>query len=410
MMPICGWRGSALLGIALFTLLATPHVSAFGTETALLALLPYRLPAERAPAGWTEQEQRASTNAALAFSAPAAERLATARGLAEKGRVIGLQQTFMPPAGAGLPAVTLLVDLYRNPVSASAIVATVVPPGGAGEAELLLPPGVNGARAVRVALRDGTGSGYVIAWSRGPLCFVVTFATPEPSALEVGEHFAAAADDHALAIGAMSAAAVYAPSDDSDELARATALDAVQLPETVVPSRFRRAGAYLWTNEQVVLDARDPILAAQAVVADEERITADVEFFADEGTRSVLSSVYTVFGDAAGAQSALQQSPLGSAGRQAIISLAPPADLGEEVVAFEAIVRWPQGDLRESYTVQWRHGNLLLAIVVNQAAGQGMPAFLGAAVSALDQTYLSPLQARQGDRPVIPTVGLNRAP
>ncbi|HEY8836142.1 MAG TPA: hypothetical protein VIO16_00360, partial [Dehalococcoidia bacterium] len=135
--------------------------------------------------------------------------------------------------------------------------------------------------------------------------------------------------------------------------------------------------------------SRQPRQEAERLTDDLARVTGEVEYFVSNRTASVISSGYAVFYDAAGAQMALIDDPLNSGVRQAIVSISPPVQLGEETVAFETVLRWPQGDLRDSYTLQWRHGQLVLSIVVNQPSGRPRPAYFGDLAKSLDNAYLS---------------------
>ena len=170
-----------------------------GSEQALLALLPYRLPADAAPAGYLQQDETASTNAAIAFGAAEEDRAGTLQRLVGAGRITGLQQTFAPAAGSTDPSVALLIGLYRDAGAAAAAVATTVPPAESGAAEDLIAPSLgDGARALKRRAEDGSSTTFLIAWSRGPLFFAVTLraagALPEP-----GTEFAQALDANAVA-------------------------------------------------------------------------------------------------------------------------------------------------------------------------------------------------------------------
>jgi hypothetical protein len=366
----------------------------FGSEQALIALLPYRLPAAAAPAGYLQQDEVASTNAAIAFGAAGTDRNATLERLVDGGRITGLQQTFTPAAGSADPPVDILIGLYANAGASAAAVAVTAAPGVSRPAENLTAPALgDGARALKSEADEDGSSVFLITWSRGPLFFAVSLRGTD-SIPDSGTAFAQALDANAAAAGAFGPVAPYRQPDERTELNWGSALDAAQLPAAAVPARLIRSGAYLWSNEQVVLDSRQPASSAERLSGDQQRITGEVEYFTDDRSRVVLSSVYTVFVDAAGAQGAVREDPLVSGVRQAVVPLSAPVQLGEEMVAFESVLRWPLGELRESYTLQWRHGALLLAIIVNQPAGQPVPSFLGDVATALEQAYAASVLAQ----------------
>ncbi len=382
-----------LVGVALS--MAAQSVSlhravAGGGEQALLTLIQYRLAASDLPGGYIPQDETASTNAAIAFAQPAEQRTPVLRQLAASGRITGFQQLFAGRQADKLPAVAYLVALYRDVGSAAATVLASLPGGPTDPTDSFAEPTLGDvARALHSSVRTSDGSSvdrFIVTWSRGQVVLAVSVDGPPDTTGNMALRLAQAADAHAAAGGAFSSDAV-AP-DETTELALAIGLDGDQLPTGSVPEGFTRSGSYLWSNEQIELQSCLPQKEAGRLTEDLARVTGEVEYFVSNRTASVISSGYSVFYDAAGAQMALIDDPLNSCVRQAIVPLSPPVQLGEETVAFESVLIWPQGD-RESYTLQWRHGQLVLSIVVNQPSGRPRPAYLGDLAKSLDNAYLS---------------------
>ncbi|HZQ38640.1 MAG TPA: hypothetical protein VFD32_22130, partial [Dehalococcoidia bacterium] len=119
-------------------------------------------------------------------------------------------------------------------------------------------------------------------------------------------------------------------------------------------------------------------------------------FTTSDSTRTLLTAAITAFVDPFGAQRAVEDESLTATTRQAVLPLAPPAQLGEETIAYRATVRWPRGELRESYTMQWRHGAVALSVTVNGPAGSLQPAYLADVAAALDAAYLAAGQPESG--------------
>jgi len=362
-----------------------------GGEHALLTLIQFRLAASDLAGGYILQDEAASTNAAVAFAQSAEERTPVLRQLVASGRITGFQQLFVGRLADKLPAAAYLVALYHDAASAAASVLASLPGDSTDPTDSFAEPAIGDvARALHAPVRTSDGSmvdRFIVTWSRGQVVLAVSVDGPPDITGNTALRLAQAADAHAAAGGAFSSDAV-AP-DETTELALAIGLDGDQLPTGSVPEGFTRSGSYLWSNEQIELQSRQPRQEAERLTDDLARVTGEVEYFVSNRTASVISSGYAVFYDAAGAQMALIDDPLNSGVRQAIVSISPPVQLGEETVAFETVLRWPQGDLRESYTLQWRHGQLVLSIVVNQPSGRPRPAYFGDLAKSLDNAYLS---------------------
>jgi len=202
--------------------------------------------------------------------------------------------------------------------------------------------------------------------------------------------FAETAQSHAAATPAPAdlAVASLAGGDDDRQLAVAAAVEAAQLPAAAAPSPFQRGGEYLWSNEQIVLDARRPEVTAQLLSSEWLRVVATAQYFTtSDASRAVLTSAIAVFGDAAGAQQAVEEIALGPTARQAVLPLAPPLHLGEETLAYKSVLIWPRGEIRDSYTVQWRRNNAVLSVTVNLPPTKETPPYLEAVAAALDSAF-----------------------
>ncbi|HEY7294326.1 MAG TPA: hypothetical protein VH916_04750 [Dehalococcoidia bacterium] len=381
---------------------APPRLRAQGvlpgvSEQDLLTLLPYRLSNDELPAGFQVYEETATPNAALAFGAATGDREATLAALQAARRITGLQQTFVPPARSDGSVARLLLSLYSDAAGAAAAV-NQTEPAGAGAVEALDASALgDGARLLHQLATSSSPELFAAAWSSGPLQFVVTVQGPDASA-ELAASFALAAQQYAAAAGdPADDATPIAPRDDATVLALGEALEQGQLPATAVPSAFSPGGAYLWSNEQLVLDARQPPAIAHLIVAEWGRVAASAQYFTSgDSTRTLLTTAIVGFVDAVGAQRAVEDESLTAATRQAVLPLAPPVQLGDETIAYRATVRWPRAELRESYTIQWRHGAAALSVTVNAPAGSGQPAYLAGVAAALDAAYLAAGQPGSG--------------
>lgn len=369
------------------------------SEQDLLVLLPYRLATDELPAGFELYDDAATSNAALAFGAAPESRDATLAALRASGRVTGLQQTFVPTSRGDSTVVRLLLSLYTDADSAAAAVNQVAPSSdGAGavvdlDASALAP----GARLLHLPAAGSTPDIYIAVWSIGPLQFAITVTGTAGSA-DLATVFALVAQQHAAAAGGIAGMTAPIPQrDDAQALAVAAALEQAQLPAGAVPAAFGDAGAYLWSNEQLVLDARQPDTIAHLIVDEWGRVSAAAKYFttSDSG-RTLLTTAIAAFVDPFGAQRGVEDESLTAATRQAVLPLVPPAQLGDETIAYRATVRWPRAELRESYTVQWRHGAVALSVTVNVPAGGAQPAYLGEVAAVLDAAYLAAGEPESG--------------
>ncbi|MHB8575464.1 MAG: hypothetical protein ACYDCQ_09040 [Dehalococcoidia bacterium] len=367
-----------------------------GTEPETLLLLRYRLAASDLPEGFSISAETATPNAALAFGAGADLSVPLLQRLVGAGRVTGIQQTLVPDSSAAGAPVSLSLALFKDAGSAAAVAMVTDPPGANGDTEVLPPPDLgDGARAARADLTQTDGSvirSSVIAWSRGPLFLAVSAAADPASNLsDLVVQIAGIADAHAAATGDVSS---EIPSlvlrNDGVQLALAQALDRGQLPLDAAPAGYSRSGRYLYSNDQVILDARAPAIVARQLRDDWRRQVGEVEYFATaDSTRSVLSSLTAVFEDSKGASGAMAQLLPSSASQQAVLPLSPAIQLGDETGETRTTLLWPGAELRDAYTLQWRHGRVLLSVIVNLPSGQPAPDFLSNVAAALDGAYLA---------------------
>jgi hypothetical protein len=371
-----------------------PIVVGQGPENALLMLLPYRLPAAEIPAGYGEYGDSAGTNPALAFVYSADQRRPALQQFLEGGRITGIQQAFSPRFSGPPAIVRLALGLYTDPASAATGVTAITPPDGASVEDLDPPALGDGARFLHVQATDSGGvvtDIFTLAWSRGPLFLGVTLQSQSGDGGQtIAQRFAQAEDAHAAEVGA--ATAPPAPStlrEDGWRLAVTGALDQAQLPQDAVPASFQRTGSYVWANEQIVLDAGDPAEAVRRVTTYWKRLTGEVEYFtAQDGSRAVLSGIYNVFADAGGAHNGLRDIALAPEERQSVVPLIPPLQLGDETIAYHAVVQWLDGAMRDSYTIEWRRGSVVLMVVANLPQSQAaMPDYLPDAARSLDHQF-----------------------
>jgi len=364
-------------------------------------LLPYRLGTDALPAGFEVYEETATSNAALAFGAAPADRDTTLAALQSAGRITGLQQTFVPTVHADSSIARLLLSLYTDADAAAAAVSQTEPTGE-GPADTLDPAALgSGARLLHQPASPSTPELFVAVWSEGPLQFAVTLQGPDAGA-DLAIAFARAAQQRAADAGGIAGATMpIAPRNDAQALMVGDDLEQAQLPAGAAPAAFSRGGAYLWSNEQLVLDARQPEAIAHLIVAEWGRIAASAQYFTStDSTRTLLTTAIAAFVDAFGAQRAVEDESLTAATRQAVLPLDPPVQLGDETIAYRATVRWPRAELRESYTIQWRHSAVVLSVTVNVPAGSPQPAYLAGVAGALDAAYLAAGQPESGGTPL----------
>ncbi|HZU75298.1 MAG TPA: hypothetical protein VFA70_00945, partial [Dehalococcoidia bacterium] len=374
---------------------ATAAHGASATEQAIIALLPYRLGEGQAPDGFIAFAQSATSNVALAFSLPAEQRDAALASLRDGGRIAGLEQQF-EPAGAAAPIIRYGVSLYASAEQAlTALGAATMPDVAAAPAPFAAPRLGDSVLALSSpgAPDASAGPAVLLAWTRGRLLFAILAAGRVDDAQDTLEAqvvaFAQAADDQASTVAAVLPAAPEARDGDAAaQLALANAFESRQLTGDAAPPAFDFGGSYIWSNEQLVLDAAAPEETAQTITQDWRRLTGEVAYFiATDGSRAVLSSVYEGFGDEAGASLALQTPTLGAGSDDAIVPLLPPVTLGEEMIAYRADVAWPQGETRRAYTLRWRQGRVLLGVSVNLPRGSAMPPYLARLAQQLDAMY-----------------------
>jgi hypothetical protein len=356
------------------------------TDAATLGLLPFALTDAELPSGWTVSATLAATNAVVAFAA-GSDAQATLTRLQAGGRITGLQQTFLPPAGSVKPPAQLVIQLFRDTQSASNALAAIAPPDGTEAIDDFSAPEIGGARALHTVSDGDTGKSdtYIIAWSGGPLLFGVTTSG------------AGADPDIARAIALAEAArhppvptATPDPAADARDLGIATVLDAAQLPASAVPSTFKRVGAYPWPDVQLDVDARAPNDAAMRVADLWQRIAGEYQYFeAQDGTRTTLTASYALFASNDAAEGALHDHALFLNARQAVWTIAPPVQLGDSTVAFHEVILWPRGALREGYVLQWRRGRLILSVTVVVPLQAPMPSYLISVAQAFDAAYLA---------------------
>lgn len=360
-------------------------------------LLPYRLATEELPAGFEVYDEAATSNAALAFGAAPEDRDATLAALRAAGRVTGLQQTFVPTSRSDRTVARLLLSLYTDAAAAGLAVSQTEPSAGGAAEDLDTSALGAGARLLHQPATYSAPELYVAVWAVGPLQFAVTLDGPDGSA-ELATAFALAVQQHAAGAGGITETVAPIPlRGDAQALAVAEALEQAQPAANAVPAAFGRAGAYLWSNEQLVLDARQPDVIAHLIVAEWGRVAASAQYFTTgDATRTLLTTAITAFVDPFGAQRAVEDESLTTATRQAVLPLDPPVQLGEETIAYRATVRWPRAELRESYTMQWRHGAVVLSVTVNAPAGSRQPAYLANVAAALDDAYLAAGQPESG--------------
>lgn len=370
------------------------------SEQDLLVLLPYRLASDELPAGFEVYEETATPNAALAFGAPPAVREATLAALQGAGRITGLQQTFVPTARGNGTVARFLLSLYSDENAAAAAVGQTEPPGDSPAEALDASALGDGARLLHQAASPSTPELFVAVWGVGPLQMAVTVQGPD-AGVDLVTSFALTVQQHAAEDGGIAGSLPIAPRNDGPALHAGEDLEQAQLPDAAAPAGFDRGGSYLWSNEQLVLDARQPEAIAHLIVAEWGRVAASAQYFtSSDASRTLLTTALAVFVDPFGAQRAVEDVSLTAATRQAVLPLNPPVQLGEETIAYRATVRWPRAELRESYTIQWRHGAVALSITVNVPAGSPQPAYLAAVAAALDAAYLDAGQPDGGGAPM----------
>lgn len=387
-----------LAAAALFLLTALPAAKSIAAQTsspeqALLSLLPYRLEDAAIPAGFAAFGQTAATNVALAFTYADDQRVAALRYLAGTGRITGIEQHFQRDDGSA-PLVRLTIALYGDASAAAQVVrAAGLPVGSDTPAAFNVPQLGDGVRAFAGTRPSDDGASTLtdalVVWSRGRLLLTVDARGEDLVDRDAAAAFAQAADANAAG---QSAALPAAPSDllteDLGRLDMAQRLAERQIAADAAPSGFSTGGSYVWSNEQLVLDSVFPGQTATAIAFDWRRITGEVEYFQlNDGSRTVLSSVYASFGDPAGAAAALRGHVLGVDGGSAVVELTSPMQLGEEISAYQAVLVWPGGEVRLSYTIRWRRGSLLLGVSANVPSGTSMPSYLVDVAQQLDDTY-----------------------
>ncbi len=360
-------------------------------------LLPYRLATEELPPGFELYDETATSNAALAFGVAPESRDATLAALRAAGRVTGLQQTFVPASRSDRTVARLLLSLYTDAAAAGLAVSQTEPSAGGAAEDLDASALGAGARLLHQPATASSPELYVAVWSAGPLQFAVSVEGSGASA-DLATAFALVAQQHAAGAGGVADVTTPIPlRGDAQALAVAGALEQAQLPATAVPAAFGDNGAYLWSNEQLVLDARQPEAIAHLIVAEWGRVAAAARYFTTaDASRSLLTAAIAAFVDPFGAQRAVEDESLTAATRQAVLPLDPPVQLGEETIAYRATVRWPRAELRESYTMQWRHGAVVLSVTANLPAGSRQPAYLADVAAALDAAYLAAGQPESG--------------
>jgi hypothetical protein len=373
-----------LLAAGIAALLPAPRLHASASDAETLGLLPYTVGEGDLPSGWTIYSTTASTNVAVAFAAGDAAS-GTLLALESAGRVAGLQQTFNPPRGSHSTSISLVAELYRDGDAALVALRSLDAGGSATVVPDFWAAALPGAWAQHTVSAGDSGAvqSYIVAWSNGALLTGVAAIGPT-------------VDTQALL---SIAAAAYARTNDppsgtvdadgdADDLAVVEAMDAAQLPASAAPAGFDRAGAYVWSDAQLALDARAPGDAAADVIDGWGRRTGEAEYFvARDGSRTTLTTGYALFHDAAGASAALHDLSLYSVSRQAALLEAPPVQLGDDTVALRTVVLWPGGELRDGYVLTWQHGDLLLSVTVIEPEKASPPAYLAAVAGAFEAAY-----------------------
>src|SRR5207253_989609 len=160
---------------------------------------------------------------------------------------------------------------------------------------------------------------------------------------------AATADAHASDVGrAPDAGDELILGDEGRTLALAEAIDSVQLAPDAAPQGWNRAGAYVYPNDQVVLEANDPATTAARIEHVWGRLGGEGQYFTTRSDpRSVFNTVCEAFATPAGASAAMGPLSPVPASQQAVLAQDPPVQLGDETVAFKATLLWPGSERRD---------------------------------------------------------------
>jgi hypothetical protein len=381
-----------LLSVSLQPVRYAAGLAQTGTgEKTLLSLLALRLPSSEVPHSYVLFDESASTNAALAYAEPQAAREATLIALQSTGRVSGIQQTFISQTASDNTIVRVLVSYFRSAAAARDATEAVVQPADTSVLSSVPPTGLGDrAHAFRAATdeADGTPNEYVVAWSTGAVQLAVT-AEGESANFDLAFDFSLAAQAHAVRVGPPVLSDVdLLARDEQQQLRLAAALDADRINTSVLPPPFARAGSYLWSNEQLVVDARQPDEVAGLIASKWGRLGAVAQYFtAADSSRAVVTTALIAHADSTGASAAVGDVSLAPRARQAVLPLDPPATLGDQTTFFKAVVLWPRAEVRDSYVLQWRRGSVELSVTVNLPPGLPFPDYALNAATALDQSY-----------------------
>jgi hypothetical protein len=357
-----------------FALTAQSSAASLTPEEAILALLPYQLPAPEALPGYTVgQTLPAATPVTLAMHGESP--VNTFNDWQQAGFVAAYGQALLPTADTNaLPDArgSFHVWLFADATSAHALLMHS-PPNVGGTAHESVPLGISlgdasgAAHIVSTSSQLPPAGAYEIHWLRGPLMFEVITA-PQPLGqehLEDAQNLASAIDNLEQAAPPLNLPqhTVTPPATELQRLQAALELKPFFIPGGATPIGYTQVDQAAVHPASEVAWAPDPAGMLQTVDTSWKRIISAEQTFQDQANHQVLLVAGAALdADAQGAAADLADDALPAGWTSTPIQA--PLRLGDATVAFENT-----GANEESLSIGWTHGSLLIHVEMEGPPG-----------------------------------------
>jgi len=410
-------RVVALLALVLAFLCGTAIPATAGTPTpmfglspeeAVIALRPYKLNAQDAPAGYTAAFSGVTTAVSLSLLDPSPSRIFKA--YQSEGFVVSYHQRLHP---VGLPSTgseadgRFVVSLFTGPAKAAAYL-TMWPQGDdpALQYEAVTISSVLGdagaARHVTHAPSGQQAEGYyIVKWQHGQLVFEV-FTPPQP----LGQEQQSDAENLTDALDAvvqsrpplsLGAPTVTPPASEAQRLQAADRLWSPLASAGADSARLKASAPHFWDTAQDVGGAADPWAELRLADMSWRFLISESQVLAGQhdGDPAVVATA-TLCADAEGAATWASRLPAPAAGLS-FTAIDPSIQLGDWTFATQG-----SGPDLQTLNLHWTHGSLAFGVSVGGPPGTTSMDQLAAAAQEVESQYQA--QPLPSHTPAAPSV------